>query len=160
MNVTHYNNVTHLVALCKSALVSFFFFLHVCVCFLILHHRWSSGAPGCSPSCGIWGESVSTNLWKDRVWKSENTCGCPSAIIIMNTSNALKTFIFHTYSPLPVVEKSTLIVYLSPSRSRSKVSAELRRVCSACGGEYKNSWGDKWVCLCLYENVAFASPEG
>lgn len=157
MNVTHYNNVTHLVALCKSALVSFFFF-----CTSVSVSSYCITADPVEPLAVLLrvasGENQLVQIYEKIVCERARTR--VGAIIIMNASNALKTFIFHTYSPLPVVEKSTLIVYLSPSRSRSKVSAELRRVWSACGGEYKNSLGDKWVCLCLYENVAFALPEG
>lgn len=92
---------------CKSASVSFLFFspffsTSVSVSSYCISADLS-GAPGCSPSCGVWGESVSTNLWNDHMWKRENTCGCPSAIIIGNTSSSLETLLFQTSSPLPVV---------------------------------------------------------
>lgn len=106
-----------------------------------------------------------------RFWvkERENTCVCVRLLSLLWTRPP-----YRKVSPLIrplrcrlftwIQAKSPLIVYLSPSPSRSKVDAERRRVgwvcVCVCGGEYEYPRGDKWVCLCLYENVAFTSPEG
>lgn len=132
----------------------------------MLHHLWSQWSPWLFP--GIWGESACTNVWKDSMWKKERTRSCAwraSAIVIVNTSSVQKSFLSHTSSLLPVV-------YLDPSKIPSNslfVSFSITfksrcwappRLLGVCGGEYEYPRGDKWVCLCLYENVALTSPEG
>lgn len=49
------------------------------------------------------GENQLAQIYEKIVCERENTCGCPSAVSIVNTSSALKTFAFHASSPLPVI---------------------------------------------------------
>lgn len=56
-----------------------------------------SGAPGCSPLCGIWGESV--QIYEEIVCERERE---HMWVPVCYTPSALRTFVIHI-SPLPVV---------------------------------------------------------